>query len=165
MQTLPEYVLARVPQRKHELVQSGVDVIDLGPGDADLAPPAAAIERLNEAARIPSMQRYGFGLGLVAFRETVSKWMHRRFGLHFDPIKEIVPLIGSKEGITHTAFSYVEPGQCTIVPEPGYASYIGGGPLPPAGGPPPSPPPRPPLFLRAVSPPPPPRPATPTPNP
>jgi len=125
-ETLPEYVLARIPQKKHELLKRGVDVIDLGAGDADLMPPEAALRRITEAIYIPGMNRYGFGLGLVQFREAVSAWMEKRFGLKFDPLKEIVPLIGSKEGISHLALAYMEPGRVAIVPEPGYASYIGG---------------------------------------
>jgi LL-diaminopimelate aminotransferase len=126
MQTLPEYVLARVPLRKRELLERGVDVIDLGAGDADLMPPEAALERLHEASCLPAMSRYGFGIGLVQFRRSVSDWMLKRFGIKFDPLTEIVPLIGSKEGISHLAFAYAGPGDCTIVPEPGYASYAGG---------------------------------------
>ena len=131
-ETLPEYVLARIPQKKHEMLKRGVDVIDLGAGDADLMPPESALRRLSEAAYIPGMNRYGFGLGLVQFREAVSAWMEKRFKLRFDPLKEIVPLIGSKEGLSHLALAYMEPGRVAIVPEPGYASYIGGSLL--AGG-------------------------------
>ncbi|HVZ77580.1 MAG TPA: aminotransferase class I/II-fold pyridoxal phosphate-dependent enzyme [Gemmatimonadaceae bacterium] len=126
LETLPEYVLARIPQRKRELLARGVDVIDLGAGDADLMPPEAAQAKLAEAVTVPAMNRYGFGLGYVPFREAVSAWMHKRFGMKFDPMTEIVPLLGSKEGISHLALAYVEPGQCTIVPEPGYNSYAGG---------------------------------------
>ena len=125
-ETLPEYVLARIPQKKHELLKKGVDVIDLGAGDADLMPPEAALRRITEAVYIPGMNRYGFGLGLLQFREAVSAWMQKRFGLRFDPLREIVPLIGSKEGISHLALAYMEPGRVAIVPEPGYNSYIGG---------------------------------------
>ena len=125
-ETLPEYVLARIPQQKHELLKKGVDVIDLGAGDADLMPPEAVLRRIMEAVHIPSMNRYGFGLGLVQFREAAAAWMQKRFGLTFHPLKEIVPLIGSKEGLSHLALAYVEPGRVAIVPEPGYASYIGG---------------------------------------
>ena len=131
-ETLPEYVLARIPQKKHELLKKGVDVIDLGAGDADLMPPELALKRINEAVYIPGMNRYGFGLGLVQFREAVASWMERRFKLRFDPLKEIVPLLGSKEGISHLALAYMEPGRVAIVPEPGYNSYIGGSLL--AGG-------------------------------
>ncbi|HSU93854.1 MAG TPA: aminotransferase class I/II-fold pyridoxal phosphate-dependent enzyme [Gemmatimonadaceae bacterium] len=125
-QTLPEYLLASMPQKKRDLIAKGVDVIDLGAGDADLAPPAEAVEALEAAAHNPSMSRYGFGLGLPAFREAVSRWMHRRFGLTFDPMKEVVPLIGSKEGIAHLALAYVGAGDVALIPEPGYLAYLGG---------------------------------------
>ena len=125
-QSLPEYLLASMPQKKRDLIAKGVDVIDLGAGDADLAPPAEAVEALEKAAHNPSMSRYGFGLGLPAFREAVSRWMQRRFGLTFDPMKEVVPLIGSKEGIAHLALAYVGAGDVALIPEPGYLAYLGG---------------------------------------
>ena len=126
LETLPEYVLARIPARKRALLERGVDVIDLGAGDADLAPPDAALARLAEASREPAMQRYGFGLGLVKYREAVSAFMQRRFGQRFDPMTEVVPLLGSKEGISHLAFAYLDRGDVGIIPEPGYNSYQGG---------------------------------------
>jgi LL-diaminopimelate aminotransferase len=72
------------------------------------------------------MSRYGFALGLVEFREAVARFMKRRFGQDFHPLKEIVPLIGSKEGLSHLAFAYAAKGDYTILPEPGYNSYVGG---------------------------------------
>jgi LL-diaminopimelate aminotransferase len=126
LNSLPPYVLAAIPQRKRELTAHGVDVIDLGAGDADLAPPPAAVEALAAAAREPAMSRYSFGLGLPAFREAVSAWMHTRFGHQFDPLLETIPLIGSKEGLAHLALAYVQPGDATIIPDPGYNAYRGG---------------------------------------
>jgi LL-diaminopimelate aminotransferase len=123
---LPVYALAAIPQKKRELVARGVDVIDLGAGDADLPPPPAAVEALANSARMPAMHRYGFGLGLVAYREAIARFMERRFGLQVDPFAEVVPLIGSKEGIAHIALGYLEPGNVAIIPEPGYAAYAGG---------------------------------------
>ncbi|HUF27753.1 MAG TPA: aminotransferase class I/II-fold pyridoxal phosphate-dependent enzyme [Gemmatimonadaceae bacterium] len=123
---LPEYPLAAIPQRKRELLARGVDVIDLGAGDADLAPPERAVEALAAAGRDPRMSRYGFGLGLPAYREAIAAWMNRRFTLQFDPWTEVVPLIGSKEGIAHIAFAYLAQGDVAIVPEPGYLAYLGG---------------------------------------
>src|SRR5688572_24434474 len=73
--TFPAYPLADVPQLKRELLARGVDVIDLGAGDADLSPPPAAIQTLQEAVTNPAMSRYGFQLGLPAFREAISAWM------------------------------------------------------------------------------------------
>ncbi|HEX6573681.1 MAG TPA: aminotransferase class I/II-fold pyridoxal phosphate-dependent enzyme [Gemmatimonadaceae bacterium] len=126
LQKLPEYPMGRLPQKKRELIARGVDVIDLGAGDADLAPPPAAVERLAQAARTPTMSRYGFGIGLVEYREAICRFMKRRFDLDFDPMTEIVPLIGSKEGISHAALAYTEEGDVTIIPEPGYLAYVGG---------------------------------------
>jgi LL-diaminopimelate aminotransferase len=124
--SLPEYPLAAIPARKRELLRRGVDVIDLGAGDADLAPPPAAVEALVKAAHTPSMGRYGFGLGYTPFREAVARWMQSRFGLAFDPFTEIVPLIGSKEGIVHLSLAYLQKGDVAIVPEPAYLAYLGG---------------------------------------
>jgi LL-diaminopimelate aminotransferase len=123
---LPEYPLATIPQRKRELLERGVDVIDLGAGDADLAPPAAAVARMHEAVNEPALMRYGFGLGYVPYREAVSAFMQKRFGVRCDPMTEVVPLLGSKEGISHLAFAYMEPGTVGIIPEPGYNAYQGG---------------------------------------
>ena len=124
--TLPEYPLATIPQKKRVLLARGVDVIDLGAGDADLDPPRAVVERMATAIREPALGRYGFGMGHVPYREAISAWMQRRFGVRFDPMSEVVPLIGSKEGISHLALAYMEPGAVGIIPEPGYNSYQGG---------------------------------------
>jgi LL-diaminopimelate aminotransferase len=126
MATFPAYPLADVPRLKRELAASGVDVIDLGAGDADLAPPPAAVRALTEAVQRPEMSRYAFQLGLPAFRESVAAFMERRFGVRLDPFREVLPIIGSKEGIGHIAFCYVGPGDLTIVPDPGYQPYAGG---------------------------------------
>ncbi|HEX7118954.1 MAG TPA: aminotransferase class I/II-fold pyridoxal phosphate-dependent enzyme [Longimicrobiales bacterium] len=124
--SFPAYPLADVPQIKRELKAQGVDVIDLGAGDADLAPPPAAVAALTRAAATPEMSRYPFQLGLPAFREAVAAWMEKRFGVRLDPYREVLPIIGSKEGIAHLAFCYVGPGDRTILPDPGYQPYVGG---------------------------------------
>ncbi len=123
---LPGYPLARIPQRKRELIAKGVDVIDLGAGDDNIAPPPVAVEALDEALRDPAMSRYGFQLGLPAFRQAVSRYHRRRFGHEFDPMTEVLPLLGSKEGIAHFALAACNPGDVAVVPEPGYQCYIGG---------------------------------------
>lgn len=123
---LPAYPLAHIPARKRALLETGVDVIDLGAGDADLAPPPAAVAALQHAATEPALQRYGFGLGYVPYREATAAWMHRRFGVAFDPMSEIVPLLGSKEGLAHLAFAYAGRGDVVIIPDPAYQAYLGG---------------------------------------
>ena len=124
--SFPDYPLAHVPAKKRALLARGVDVIDLGAGDADLAPPPAAVAAIKQAADNPAMGRYGFGIGHVPFREAISAWMQSRFGTKFDPMTEVVPLIGSKEGIAHIAFGYLGAGDVAIVPEPAYQAYVGG---------------------------------------
>jgi LL-diaminopimelate aminotransferase len=123
---LPGYPLADVPRRKRELLAAGVDVIDLGAGDADLPPPEPAVSGLRAALGDPALSKYGFQLGLPAFREAVARYHRRRFGTEFDPMAEVLPLIGSKEGIAHFAYTVAGPGDVAIVPEPGYQCYIGG---------------------------------------
>jgi len=126
LESLPPYPLADIPQRKRALLARGVDLIDLGAGDADLAPPRAAIERMEAAIREPALGRYGFGLGLMEYREAIVRFMRKRFGVTFDPLSEIVPLIGSKEGLSHLAFAFLDRGDVAILPEPGYNAYLGG---------------------------------------
>ncbi len=124
--------MAELPAIKRRLLAQGVDVIDLGAGDADFAPPQVAVQTLAAAAADPAMSRYGFQLGLPAFREAAARYLERRFHFKVDPFKELHPLIGSKEGIAHLAMAVLSPGDVAIVPEPGYAVYDGGTVL--AGG-------------------------------
>jgi LL-diaminopimelate aminotransferase len=126
LHALPSYPLAEIPAIKRRLLESGVDVIDLGAGDNDAPPPAVAVETMTEALRDPAYSKYGFQQGLPAFRQAASRWVERRFNLRFDPVTEMLPLIGSKEGLSHLPFAVVNPGDVTIVPEPGYQAYLGG---------------------------------------
>jgi LL-diaminopimelate aminotransferase len=84
------------------------------------------VEALARAARDPAMSRYGFQIGLPAFREAAAGYLGRRFGLSIDPFTELQPLLGSKEGIAHLALAVLDPGDVAVVPEPGYAVYHGG---------------------------------------
>jgi LL-diaminopimelate aminotransferase len=118
--------MAEIPAIKRRLVQQGVDVIDVGAGDADFAPPEVAVEALTRAIRDPAMSRYAFQLGLPAFREAAARYLERRFHLTVDPFTELHPLLGSKEGIAHLALAALDPGDVAVVPEPGYAVYHGG---------------------------------------
>src|SRR5919107_537183 len=123
---LPGYPLAEIPTIKRRLIESGMDVIDLGAGDNDTPPPATAIDAMTAALHDPAYSKYGFQQGLPAFRQAATRWLERRFGLTFDPVRELLPLIGSKEGLSHLPFALVNPGDATIVPEPGYQAYLGG---------------------------------------
>jgi LL-diaminopimelate aminotransferase len=123
---LPTYPMEKLPAIKKRLLEQGVDLIDLGAGDADFAPPAVAVEALARAAQDPKMSRYAFQIGLPAFRESAAAYMARRFNQQFDPYTELHPLMGSKEGIAHLTMAVLDPGDVAIVPEPGYAVYHGG---------------------------------------
>src|SRR5438034_10318498 len=118
--------MAELPAIKRRLLQQGVDLIDVGAGDADFPPPRVAVEALTQAIQDPAMSRYPFQIGLPAFREAAAAYLKRRFGLTFDPFAEIHPLLGSKEGIAHLAAAVLDPGDVAIVPDPGYAVYHGG---------------------------------------
>lgn len=123
---LPPYPLAEIPALRARLLADGVDVIDLGAGDADLAPPPLAVERMSRALQDPAMSRYPFQRGYLPFREGVAEWMGRRFGVDLDPMDELLPLLGSKEGIAHLPFAVLDPGDVVVLPDPGYQAYRGG---------------------------------------
>ncbi len=124
--TLPPYALADVPKIKAELIDRGVDVIDLGAGDADQLPPRQVIEAMKRAVEEERYSRYPFQRGLPEFRIKISEWMERRFGFKLDPFDELLPLIGTKEGIAHLPLVYFDRGDGAIVPDPGYYPYFGG---------------------------------------
>ena len=126
LSALPGYPLAEIPSIKRRLIESGMDVIDLGAGDNDTPPPDAVVRSMHAALDVPALSKYGFQQGNPAFRQAISRWVDRRFGMRFDPVTETLPLIGSKEGLSHLAMAVINPGDVAIVPEPGYQAYIGG---------------------------------------
>jgi len=123
---LPGYPLAEIPSIKKRLLDAGVDVIDLGAGDADWKPAQPIIDALIAAQGDLRSHKYGFQQGLPEFRQAITRFMAKRFGQEFDWATEVLPLIGSKEGLAHLAFGVASPGDVVLVPEPGYQAYIGG---------------------------------------
>lgn len=123
---LPGYPLAELPAIKRQLIAAGRDVIDLGAGDNDTPAPRVAVEALKAAIEKPANSKYGFQQGHPEFRRAASDYAFRRFGRRFDATTELVPLIGSKEGLAHMPFAFLNPGDVAIVPEPGYQAYLGG---------------------------------------
>lgn len=121
--TLPPYLFAEIDRVKKEVADQGVDIISLGIGDPDLPTPEFIIEALYEAAKKPKNHRYPDYIGLLSFREAVAEWYKERFNVDLDPHKEIVSLIGSKEGIAHFPLAYVNPGDLVIVASPNYPVY------------------------------------------
>ena len=126
LKALPPYLFAEVDRKKRELAAKGRDVIDLGVGDPDLPTPAFIIDALNDAARDGRNHRYALDAGMPVFRESIAKWFKKRFGVSLDPGKEILPLIGSKEGIAHLPLAVLNPGDVSLIPDPGYPPYRSG---------------------------------------
>jgi len=120
---LPPYLFVEINERVGELRARGKDIINFGIGDPDLPTPSHIIEHLCQAAHDAVNHRYPETGGLPELREAIAEWYGRRFGVTLDPAKEVLPLIGSKEGIGHMALCFVDPGDLTLVPDPGYPPF------------------------------------------
>jgi len=120
---LPPYLFAEIDKKVAAKKAEGVDVISLGIGDPDQPTPRHIVEKLLEAARDPANHRYPSYFGLPAFRAAAAEWVSRRFGVSLDPDREVLPMIGSKEGIAHIFLAFVDPGETSLVADPGYPVY------------------------------------------
>ena len=126
LKQLPPYLFVELDRAKRKLQAEGKDVIDLGVGDPDLPTPPHILEALKQAADDPANHRYSFTEGIRELREAIARWYHRRFGVSLDPQTEVLPLLGSKEGITHLPLALANPGDVVLVPEPSYPPYRSG---------------------------------------
>jgi LL-diaminopimelate aminotransferase len=120
---LPPYLFAEVDRRIAEKRAQGHDVISLGIGDPDLPTPRYILDALDAAAEQPANHRYPDYYGLPEMRRAIAEWYAARFDVALDPDKEVIPLIGSKEGIAHIATAWVDPGDVVLVPDPGYPVF------------------------------------------
>ncbi len=123
IRTLPPYPFAELDRKKAELIERGMDVISLGIGDPDLPTPDHIIESLSIEARNPAHHQYPSYEGMLRFREAAAAWYQRRFGVKLNPQREVLSLIGSKEGLAHLPLAFVNPGEGVLVPSPGYPVY------------------------------------------
>ena len=123
---LPPYLFVEISRKIAEKRAQGVDVISFGVGDPDIPTPPHVIDALVGAARDPAGHRYPETEGLPEFRRAVAGWYERRFGLSLDPGREVLSLIGSKDGIGHVALCFIDPGDLALVPDPGYPVYAVG---------------------------------------
>ncbi len=103
--------------------EAGDRVINLGIGSPDMLPPAAVIERLKEAVHEPEANMYQSYRSLPALRGAFANWYQEHFGVKLNPESELLPLIGSKEGIMHIAMTFLGEGDQALVPDPGYPAY------------------------------------------
>jgi LL-diaminopimelate aminotransferase len=123
IEKLPPYLFAQISKKVAAKKAQGIDVVSFGIGDPDLPTPPHIIDALCDAAREPANHRYPETEGLPDFRRAVAGWYGRRFGVTLDPDKEVMSLIGSKEGIGHIALCFIDPGDLALVPDPAYPVY------------------------------------------
>jgi len=120
---LPPYLFARIDELKRKKEKEGVKLIDLGVGDPDHPTPEHIVEAMRKAVRNPETHRYPSYEGMKEFREAVARWYERRWGVELDADREVLTLIGSKEGIAHTPLAFVDRGEKVLYPDPGYPVY------------------------------------------
>jgi LL-diaminopimelate aminotransferase len=123
IEKLPPYLFVGISKKIAEKRAQGIDVISLGIGDPDMPTPPHIIESLCQAARDPQNHRYPESEGLPEFRQAVAAWYKRRFNVTLDPNKEVVSLIGAKDGVAHIALCLIDQGDIALVPDPGYPVY------------------------------------------
>ena len=120
---LQPYLFVEITRKINQKRAAGVDVITFAIGDPDIPTPPHILDKLLEAAQDPPNHRYPESDGLPQFRRAISDWYGKRFGIALDSDKEVLPLIGAKEGIGHMALCFVDPGDVALVPDPGYPVY------------------------------------------
>jgi len=125
LKRLPPYLFAEIDRKKSELKRKKVKFIDLSIGDPDIDAPSGMVKALAAASRVKENQKYALDQGKDKFRKAISKWSKKRFALSLDQDREILPLIGSKEGLVHFPLGVVNRGDYVIIPSPGYPGYRG----------------------------------------
>ena len=118
-----EYYLQRKMKEVAALNARGADIVSLGVGGPDMPPPPAAIDTLCRTAAEPSTHGYQITAGIDAYRQAWARFYKKHYGVDLDPQSQILPLIGSKEGIIHISMAFLNPGDSVLVPDPGYPTY------------------------------------------
>lgn len=120
---IPPYLFQRIDKKKEEARKKGIDLIDFGVGDPDLPTPPHIVSKMKEAIFDPKNHNYPPYEGMLSFRKAVSEWYLRRFKVKLDPEKEVLSLIGSKEGLAHVFQAFLDPGDVSLIPNPAYPVY------------------------------------------
>lgn len=126
LSSLPPYLFVHLHALKTSALAAGKDVIDLGQGSPDLPSPDHVVGALKDAIDKPWTHRYPQTQGLPELRRAIAGWYQRRFDVSLDPETEVLPLVGSKEGIAHLFMALLEPGQGVLVPNPCYPVHYNG---------------------------------------
>ncbi len=120
---IPPYLFVEISRKIAAKKAQGIEVISFGIGDPDIPTPPHIVDRLRETALDAPNHRYPETDGLPEFRQAAADWYQRRFGISLDADKEVLSLIGAKEGIGHAALCFLDPGDVALVPDPGYPVY------------------------------------------
>lgn len=123
LQKLPPYLFAEIDKKKKAAIAAGRDIINLGVGDPDRPTPEPIIRSLQKNVEVPSFHQYALDQGAPELRQSIASFCHKRYGTQLDPASEILPLIGSKEGIAHFPLAVLNPGDIALVPDPCYPVY------------------------------------------
>ena len=123
VQQLPPYLFVGISRIIAAKRAQGIDVVDFGIGDPDIPTPEPVLDALKSGSDKPPNHRYPESEGLPEFRQAVTDWYGRRFGVELDPVTEAINLIGAKEGIGHAALCFIDPGDIALVPDPAYPVY------------------------------------------
>lgn len=120
---IPPYLFAELDRKVAAKRAEGADVISFGIGDPDFPTPPHIVEALQKAAADPATHHYPSYAGSPELRTEIAAWMERRFGARLDPATEVLPVMGSKEGIAHLPLAAVDPGDRVLCADPGYPTY------------------------------------------
>jgi LL-diaminopimelate aminotransferase len=120
---IPPYLFVKIEEKKEALLKSRKDIIDFGIGDPDLPTPPHIFKKMHAVLEDKASGQYPTSKGELSFRKAVADWYKNRFNVTLDPQKEVCALIGSKEGLAHLFFAFVDPGDATLVPDPAYPVY------------------------------------------
>ncbi|MEN3014146.1 MAG: LL-diaminopimelate aminotransferase [Endomicrobiia bacterium] len=125
LQQLPPYLFASINKLKLEAYKKNLDVIDLSMGNPDFPPDKEIIKRLCETVlEHPKTHRYPQAKGMPKFRNAIAEWFLKRFSVKLDPEREVLALIGSKEGVGHLCMAFLDPNDYTLIPDPSYPVYF-----------------------------------------
>ena len=118
-----EYYFSQKLREIEAMNKAGAAVINLGIGSPDMAPDAAVIKILQDESAKPNVHAYQSYKGVAPLREAIAGWYQKWYGVPLDAATEILPLMGSKEGIMHICMTYLNEGDVALVPNPGYPTY------------------------------------------
>lgn len=123
LNSVEEYYFSKKLKEVRQLQANGAPVINLGIGSPDLNPPDSVLDALSDSITDPTAHKYQSYQGLAAFRDQISEFYKARYNVRLDSDKEILPLMGSKEGIMHISMAYLNAGDAVLIPNPGYPTY------------------------------------------